>query len=80
MAECLRLLLTRRERRLTQVELAHLAGISTTTLYRIERGVGGPPAVETLQRLAAVLDTTPAQLFPELLKSKSAPTSTSSAA
>lgn len=79
MAECLRLFLTRRERRLTQRQLARLAGISTTTLYRIERGVGGPPEVETLQRLAAVLDTTPAQLFPELLKAKST-TSTSSAA
>lgn len=67
MAESIHLLVARRKRRLTQAQLAELAVVSVPTLYRLERGLGGLPKVETLQRLATALETTPEALFPELL-------------
>ena len=38
----------------TQPSLASLAGVSTNTLYRIEKGLANP-SVETLQKIAAIL-------------------------
>jgi transcriptional regulator with XRE-family HTH domain len=38
----------------TQPSLASLAGVSTNTLYRIERGLANP-SVETLQKIATIL-------------------------
>ena len=67
MTESLQLLLARRQRRLTQSELARLAGVSIPTIYRLERGHAAAPGVDTLRRIATALETTPEQLFPELL-------------
>jgi len=45
----------RLEKGLSQEQLAEMAGISTRTLLRIERGANARP--ETLKCLAAVLET-----------------------
>ena len=45
----------RLERGLSQEQLAHMAGISTRTLQRIERGANASP--ETLKCIASVLET-----------------------
>lgn len=44
----------RKELRITQPHLAELAGISTNTLYKIERGQANP-SLDVLNRLAEVL-------------------------
>jgi y4mF family transcriptional regulator len=44
----------RRELSITQPHLAELAGISTNTLYKLERGKGNP-SLEVLNKLAVVL-------------------------
>jgi y4mF family transcriptional regulator len=44
----------RKELRITQPHLAELAGISTNTLYKLERGQGNP-TLEVLNKLAEVL-------------------------
>lgn len=67
MTESIQLLVARRQRRLTQSQLAELAGVSVPTIYRLERGVSGAPGVDTLRRIAVALDSTPEALFPELL-------------
>lgn len=62
------LLRQRRLAKLTQRQLAMRAGIHPETISRMERGaVVGSPEAETLRKLAAALETTPEQLFPELL-------------
>jgi transcriptional regulator with XRE-family HTH domain len=38
----------------TQPSLASLAGVSTNTLYRIEKGLANP-SVKTLQKIATIL-------------------------
>ena len=45
----------RLEKGLSQEQLAHMAGISTRTLQRIERGATASP--ETLKCIASVLET-----------------------
>jgi transcriptional regulator with XRE-family HTH domain len=47
---------------LTQEDLAHAAGISTSTLSRIERGLH-EPSLPTLRKIAAALDVPPTNLF-----------------
>ncbi len=44
----------RKELKITQPHLAELAGISTNTLYKLERGQGNP-TLEVLNKLAEVL-------------------------
>ena len=44
----------RKELRITQPHLAEIAGVSTNTLYKIERGQGNP-TLEVLLKLADVL-------------------------
>jgi transcriptional regulator with XRE-family HTH domain len=45
-----------------QEDLAHEAGISTSTLSRIERGMH-EPSLTTLRKLAAALEVSPADLI-----------------
>lgn len=54
----------RREKKLTQGELAHLVGVSMQTIFRWENGQRSPRA-EDLARLAAALNTTVAYLSGE---------------
>jgi transcriptional regulator with XRE-family HTH domain len=44
----------RKQLRITQPHLAQLAGVSTNTLYKLERGLGNP-SLEVLNKLAEVL-------------------------
>lgn len=44
----------RKELQITQPHLAELAGISTNTLYKLERGKGNP-SLDVLNKLADVL-------------------------
>ncbi|MCC6726049.1 MAG: helix-turn-helix transcriptional regulator [Saprospiraceae bacterium] len=44
----------RKELGITQPHLAELAGVSTNTLYKLERGQGNP-SLEVLSKLAEVL-------------------------
>jgi transcriptional regulator with XRE-family HTH domain len=66
---CFELLRRRRDRGLTQAQLASLAGVGLRTVIRLERGDGEATSVSTLRRLAQAFETTPELLFPELLKS-----------
>jgi transcriptional regulator with XRE-family HTH domain len=43
---------------LSQEELAHKAGVTYSTLTKIEMGVNQNPKVKTLQQIAAALDVT----------------------
>ena len=52
-----RVRIIRRQKKLTQEEVASRAGIHVTTLGRIERGESNPP-LQTLNRIAKVLGTT----------------------
>jgi transcriptional regulator with XRE-family HTH domain len=54
----------RKERGLSQEELAGEAGIAMRHLGRIERGEGNP-TVEIMGKLAAVLDVHPSMLLTE---------------
>jgi len=47
-----------------QEEVAHAAGISTSTLSRLERGLH-QPSLPTLRKLAAALGVSPAELIEE---------------
>lgn len=53
----------RRDRGLTQAELATLVGVSRQTLIAIE--LGGSPSLPTAMRLARALDTRLDDLFPD---------------
>jgi transcriptional regulator with XRE-family HTH domain len=53
----------RRGKRLTQREVATQIPMSPGNLSRIENGEQGPPPAETIERLAAVLETDPAELL-----------------
>lgn len=44
----------RKALKITQPQLAELAGVSVNTLYKIERGQGNP-TLETLHQLAEIL-------------------------
>lgn len=52
----------REQKRLSQVALQRLTGLSQTTLYRAE--VGGVVTARTVARLAPVLGVDPAELRP----------------
>ena len=54
----------RRQRRLSQEQLASQAGISTATVARLERQPDAPCRCRTLGRLAAALEEEPARLTP----------------
>ena len=54
----------RNQRGLSQERLATHAGISLTTLRRLERQPAAPCRTRTLGRLAAALDEEPARLSP----------------
>jgi transcriptional regulator with XRE-family HTH domain len=54
----------RRERRLSQEQLADRAAISLTTVARLERQSQAPCRGRTLARLAAALDQQPAAIRP----------------
>ena len=53
----------RRAKGLTQREVAVQVPMSAGNLSRIENGDQGPPPAETIERLAAVLETDPAVLL-----------------
>lgn len=55
----------RRERSLTQEQLAHLAGIDMRYLGGVERGEHNP-TVDVLGRLAGAMDVHPRVLFEEV--------------
>jgi transcriptional regulator with XRE-family HTH domain len=57
-----RLRQVRREKKLTQEQLAEAVGISVVALSNIERGVNGPE-FETLEKLIEVLEVFPHELF-----------------
>ena len=59
-----RLRALRRQRGLSQERLATVAGISLTTVRRLERRPAAPCRSRTLARLAAALDEEPARLTP----------------
>jgi XRE family transcriptional regulator, regulator of sulfur utilization len=46
----------------SQEDLAHAAGISTSTLSRVERGLH-QPSLPTLRKIAAALSVSPADLI-----------------
>lgn len=50
---------------LSQEELAHKAGVTYSTLTKIEMGVNQNPKVKTLQQIAAALDVTLNDLMKE---------------
>ena len=54
----------RRQHELSQEQLATHAGISLTTIRRLERQPSAPCRCRTLGRLAAALDEVPARLTP----------------
>ena len=54
-------LLERRD--MTQAELARLSGIGLRTISRLARNETGQVSLETLDRLAAVLDVQPGELI-----------------
>lgn len=53
----------RRDRKLTQVQVAERIPMSVSNLSRIELGSQGPPEVETIERMAAALGTDPGELL-----------------
>ena len=53
----------RDEASLTALRLGELAGVHEMRVYALERG-RIPPRQREAQRIAAALDTTPAELFP----------------
>ena len=61
-----RLIQRRRERRLTQKQLAARSGIGQAEISKIERGRKSP-TLETYSRLAIALDLTSEDLVPSLL-------------
>ncbi len=52
----------RRERMLTQLQLAERAGVAHTTISRIESGAIEYPRFDTIRDLAAALGVDPAEL------------------
>jgi DNA-binding XRE family transcriptional regulator len=70
----------RQQHRLSQEKLADLAGISLTTMARLERQDRSPCRSWTLGRLAAALNETPAAIAPGRHIEGATPTSASSAA
>jgi DNA-binding XRE family transcriptional regulator len=70
----------RQRHRLSQEKLADLAGISLTTMARLERQDRSPCRSWTLGRLAAALNETPAAIAPGRHIEVAAPTPASSAA
>jgi len=58
-----RLAEVRRQRMMTQEEVAHAAGLSAATVTRLETVVAANPRVVTVKRLAKVLDVDPAWLL-----------------
>lgn len=55
---------TRRQKDITQAQLADEVGIDVTTISDIERGKNQNPSWETVVRLARALDVPPEELFP----------------
>lgn len=52
----------RREKKMSQEELADKVGLHYTTISRIERGVSNPP-VQTINKIAKVLRVDMSELF-----------------
>lgn len=52
----------RQERRLTQEELAHAAGVSSRTVFNIEKGVYSV-TLDTVHKIARGFDVAPRDLF-----------------
>jgi transcriptional regulator with XRE-family HTH domain len=57
------LLQVRDEQKLTQEQLAAKAGMVSSTISRLERGLGGEPSVTTITKLAIALDVDPIDLL-----------------
>lgn len=61
----------RLERGLTQEKLAHLAGMSRSSISNLERNESNQarsvdPTMSTIYRLSAALQVTPSELFPDV--------------
>lgn len=52
----------RRQRNMTQEQLANVAEVSVEFISYIERGINAP-SFETIEKLAKALDVEPAELF-----------------
>lgn len=52
----------RQERRITQEELAHAAGVSSRTVFNIEKGVYSV-TLDTVHKIACGFDLSPRELF-----------------
>lgn len=52
----------RRQKDLTQEELAELVGVSAEFISNLERGINAP-SFDTLERIAEALDVAPVELF-----------------
>ena len=48
----------RNQRKLSQEELAKKAGVTYSTLIKLESGVNKNPTIKTIQQIAAALDVT----------------------
>jgi transcriptional regulator with XRE-family HTH domain len=54
----------RRQKDITQSQLAELSGVNQTTISDIERGANRNPSWETVARIAKALGVPPEELFP----------------
>jgi len=54
----------RREKHLTQVQLADLVGTDQTTISDLETGRNRNPSWSMVSRIAAALDVRPEEIFP----------------
>ena len=64
-------MVARRERRLTQDQLAEQINLQQADISRIEAG-GWIPPMSIQEQIAAVLGKTPAVLFPQVTESRTA--------
>jgi transcriptional regulator with XRE-family HTH domain len=48
----------RKQRKLSQEELAQKAGVTYSTLIKLESGVNKNPTIKTIQQIAAALEVT----------------------
>ncbi len=55
----------RKQRKLSQEDLAQKAGITYSTLIKLESGVNKNPTVKTLQQIATALDVSLDELMQE---------------
>ena len=57
---------------ISQRSLATRVGVHINTIHRLEKGHAGPPNLLLAKRIAEVLESDVATLFPELLRTSAA--------